>query len=414
MTSLATKTASAAKASPSHDEIIARAEEVSKILHKNAAKTDAEGWVPEENLQAVREAGLSLLLQPEAFGGNEVDLRTSLEVQVMLGRGCGSTSWVVGLGNVSSFLLALYPEQAQADVWGDDIHARIACVTSPAGAKIVPAEGGWRITGKWRYASGSAYAQWAAVGVMMGDAWADEANEGDSQVAKIGSRHKSDLALALVPLSEGAIERSWDVTGMKGTRSDTVVMNDVFVPHHRLMSYTKLISGEHKTMYDTAQHTLYRTPFPAVFGLCIAASQVGVAQAAMKHAIDFAPTRVHPYSLRPLSQESTVQTLMGEAAYKADSAVLHLIRAADDADRAAKTGVWPEGARAQRMLSDGVAASRYSSEAIQLAIRGLMSSSFNMSNDMQRYWRDCEMASSHAGWSNMQLETYGKALLGAN
>lgn len=403
MTKLASVPGVGARPQEDRVEIVARAREVAKVLRRNAEQTDREGLIPEENLAAVRDAGLSLLLQPRRFGGTEVDLRTSLEVQMALGEGCGSTSWVVGLGNVSSFLLALFPEQTQQEVWKDDIHARISCVTAPAGAKLTEVEGGWRISGKWRYGSGSAYAKWAVLGVPL--PVPDDPNR--------DSRDRSNVGLALVPLSAGHIEKSWDVTGMRGTRSDTIVMEDVFVPKHRQLTYTALREGTPDSLiYDTNVHTLYRTPFPSVFGLCIAASQVGVAKEALRFGIEFAPQRIHPYSLRPLSEESTVQTLFGEAAYKVDSAELHLLRAADDADLAAREGRWLTGPAGQRGLIDGLAAAHYSVEGVRLMIRALMSSSFNNSNPMQRFWRDCEIADNHIGWSNFQLEGYGKALLG--
>lgn len=392
----------------SRSDLVARAEDIAALLRKNASKTDVDGRIPDENLAAIREAGLARLLQPEMFGGVEVDLRTSLEVQQTLAQGCGSTSWVAGLGNVSAFAAAHFPLEAQEDIWGNNPDARIVCVTSPAGGRMREVEGGWRISGKWRYASGSAYAGWAILGVPMGDPKASTS----SHPGFDKESNNPDVGLALVPLSEGSIELSWDVTGMRGTRSDTVVMEDVFVPKHRQLTYGTLMSGRQVTPHDTAAHPLYRTPFMTIFALCLSASQVGLAKAAMRYSLEFAPTRVHPYSLRPLSQESTVQTLLAEAAYKADSAELHMQRAADHADQAAAQGRWLEGAEGFRGLVDGLAAARYSTESVRLMIRALMSSSFNNSNPLQRFWRDIEIGGSHLGWSNFQLENYGKGLLG--
>lgn len=375
-------------------DLLARIGAIAPLLAANCRKADQEGLIPQENLDALREAELLALGRPSKYGGLETDLRTLLEVQVAIAENCGSTSWVAGLGNVGSFLMGLFPAEAQEDVWGKDKNSRAAVVVSPAGSTARPVEGGWRISGKWRYASGSEHSQWAVVGVSP-------PSDGGMP----------DIGLALVPMSEVRIERSWNVTGLCGTGSNTMVLEDVFVPAHRQLSYLAAVAGDAPTPYDTDAHPLYRTPFSAIFNLCIAATPVGLAKAAVKLAAATAPKLVIPIVGVRQSDASSVQLLVANAACTADSAELHLFRAADAADQAAVLGIPQSPLDVARSDADRVMAARYAVEAVRLIVRAQMSSVHSKSNPMQLIWRDCEMAVSHFAFADLHLEAYGKAML---
>lgn len=390
----------------SRDAILARTREVLPVLVKNAERTDREGQIPSENMNVLREAGLLRLLQPNLYGGNEVSLLTSIEMQILLGKGCGSTAWVVGLGNVSSYLIAQFGAEAQEDVWGKNPHARICCVTSPQGGKAEQVEGGWRVSGRWAYASGSTYSDWAVVGVPTSNEGAASVFTGSSAAGS------SDIGLALVPMSEITIDKTWKVTGMRGTASDTLVLDNVFVPRHRQLSYAAVMGGNSDVPYDLDEHPLYRTPFPTVFSRCLCAPPVGLAKAAVELAVETAPKKFHPYSGAPLSEAESVQILLAHAFGKAESGELHLLRSTDEADKAALAGRPLSQFENFRTLMDGVLSVRYSVEAIRLVTRAMMSGSFNEANPLQRMWRDCEIATTHLAFAESHVEAFGKSLLG--
>jgi alkylation response protein AidB-like acyl-CoA dehydrogenase len=116
---------------------------------------------------------------------------------------------VASLINVCAWLAALFPEQAQADVWGSNRDAWIAGSLAPNGS-AVPVDGGWRVTGRWPWASGSLHAQWAPCGIHMKNERGEMANFG----------------LSLMPMAELTIEDTWFMAGMKGTGSNTIVAKD--------------------------------------------------------------------------------------------------------------------------------------------------------------------------------------------
>lgn len=365
------------------------------LLEANAAEMDRLRRLPDANVTALKDAGLCRLMVPKRFGGHQTDIHTYIEVMEALGRGCGSTSWVASLINVCAWLASLFPERAQQDVWGSNRDAWIAGSLAPHGdAKTV--DGGWRVTGRWMWASGCLHAQWAACGIHMNDAQGNTVNFG----------------LSLMPMSELTIEDTWFVAGMKGTGSNTIVAKDVFVPEHRFLPYPKAFAGSYRTEY--LDETVYRVALVPVTILILVGSQLGMAQAALDHVLEHAAVRPVTHTNYTKQRESTgFQILVADAAMKIETARLHAYRAADDLDRASVAGRHPDLKARARIRADSALVAKYCREAVEILASAHGTSSMADANRMQRLWRDVHVASRHAitEWQ-VNLEIYGKALLG--
>ena len=387
---VATTSSNASESAP----LMAKAAAIRPILERNAATTDSLRRLADENVQALLDSGLCRLMVPARFGGHQTSIRTYLDVMAEVGRGCGSTAWVASLINVCAWLAALFPEQAQADVWGSNRDAWIAGSLAPNGA-AVPVDGGWRVTGRWPWASGSLHAQWAACGIHMKDERGEMANFG----------------LSLMPMQELTIEDTWFMAGMKGTGSNTIVATDVFVPAHRFLPYPDAFAGRYRT--EHIDEAVYRAALVPVTVLILAPSQLGVARAALDHALSRAKTRGITHTTFATQAESAgFQMQVAEAAMKIDSAALHMGRAADDLDRHAGDGRLMDLAGRARVRIDTALAAKYCREAVEILVAAHGTSSLADSNRMQRLWRDVHTASHHAitEWQ-INLEVYGKALL---
>src|SRR5262245_9984727 len=376
-------------------ELKRRAADLRPLLEKSADETDARRRLPDAVVAAVREAGLCRLMVPKRFGGHQTSIHTYIDVMAELGRGCGSTSWVASLINVCAWLAALFPEKAQQDVWGANRDAWVAGSLAPHGdAKTV--EGGWRVTGRWPWASGSLHAQWAACGIHM--------NNAEGQTVNFG--------LSLMPMTDLTIEDTWFMAGMKGTGSNTIVARDVFVPEHRFLPYPAAFQGEYRT--EHTDEAVYRVALVPVTILILAGSQLGLAQAALDHVIAKAPSRGVTHTNFGKQTESTgFQILLAEAAMKIETARLHAFRAADDLDAYAARKEHPGLTARARVRADTALAAKYCREAVEELVSAHGTSSMADSNRMQRIWRDVHVASRHAitEWQ-VNLEIYGKALLG--
>ena len=381
---------------PTESELLGRARDLAPLLKKNAAQTEADRRVVEENIQAIKDAGLFRIAVPKRYGGYEVPFRTFVQVSIELGRACGSTAWATTLTNVCAWLTSLYPQQAQDEVFGADPEARVAGVLAPT-ASSVKADGGQVVTGRWGFASGSLHASWVIVGIPV-------VNDAGEMV---------DQGLALIPHGEISIEDTWYVAGMRGTGSNTIVADGVFVPAHRILSVPPAVGGTYPTEHKDER--LYHSAFVPVLALILNGTMVGLAQgafdivtASLAQGRGIAYTFYDRASLAP-----TTQLQMAEAAQLIDTARMHLLRAVDDIDRCAQTDDYMDFLTRARVRADVGTIARRSREAVDLLLNVHGAGSFAEANPLQRIWRDLEVCSRHAVVNaEISKELYGRALLG--
>jgi 3-hydroxy-9,10-secoandrosta-1,3,5(10)-triene-9,17-dione monooxygenase len=379
-------------------KLVGRAAELVPLLTANADRTERDSRVAQENIAALEQAGLLSLTQPRRYGGLETDIRTLLEVSAELARGCGATSWVMTLLGVCSWFTALFSKEAQDDVWGDNPSHQVAGSLTPGGLAR-PVAGGYVVSGKWAWASGSAHAQWAIVAVPVVGATGD-------------AGQPPTIELMVIPMSELSIENTWFMAGMSGTGSNTIVGHQVFVPLHRCVQMSKLSDGVHPTPFT--EETLYRAAFIPVALVVLAAPQLGLAQAALDLVLEKAPRRELSGTFYPHQSDGPgVQLDVAEAASLVASAHLHLYSAAAEIDEWAHQGAYPDYLARTRIRMDTGTTVKYAREAIRKLVSVHGASSFAAANPLQRIWRDSEVASRHTAIrGDINAELYGKALLG--
>ncbi|MEU2682983.1 acyl-CoA dehydrogenase family protein [Streptomyces hygroscopicus] len=376
-------------------ELVERAAALRPLIAANADATDRERAVPAGNIDALAQAGLLSLMRPARYGGLQTDVRTLLEVSREIGYACGSTAWLTSLLNANAWFVGLFPAQAQDDVWAHRPGARVAGVVTPSGTAHV-VEGGYRVSGRWVPASGCTHADWAVLGVTRPDA------EGTADA----------VGIVLAPMSELTVEDTWFVAGMRGTASNTLIGEDLFVPAHRFHSVPDAIEGRYATPFT--DEALYRSPFVPTTALVLTGPQLGLAAAAVDLLITKAPQRGLTLTHYTVQAEApTIQLAAAHAASHADSAQLHAYRAADDIDKAARTGEYPAYDTRARMRMDAGRAAVHAREAVRTVCSAQGASSFGDSNPLQRIWRDIETGSRHAVLSpEVAAEIYGTSLFG--
>ncbi len=375
--------------------LVERANALRPLLESNALETETNRRVVEENISAIREAGLFKIMVPKRFGGLETDLRTKLEVSAALAKGCGSTGWASTLMNVCSFFAGMASAQAQDDIWGNNPEARIAGVFAPL-ATTRKVEGGYVVNGKWPWSSGCLHSNW----VMMGIPIVNEAGD------------LIDQGAALMPLSDCTIEDTWYVVGMKGSGSNTVVADDVFVPDHRIMSVSQTMAGNPPTPYK--DEVLYRCSFIPVAALILAGPMMGLVKRAHEFVLEKATKRSISYTFYKTQTESpSFQLAVAEAGMLVDTVRMHVMRACDDIwSAAAANRLMTYEERARVRMDTGYAA-KTAREAMDILLSAHGASSFAESSPLQRMWRDLETCSRHAVVSpEISSEVYGKALVG--
>ena len=364
-------------------------------LKANAFENEKGRQLSADTVDALRRAGAFRVAAPQRFGGLETNLRTMLDVSAIITEGDAGASWVTTLSNVNDWAVGLYDDQAQAEVYADGPDAIIAGVVSPGGtARPVP--GGYLVSGTWPYASASLHSNWFTGGVLIND------DDGDLL----------DQGMALIPRSDYRIDDTWFVAGMRASGSNTVVAEDVFVPEHRMLSMIPAFSGSN--VADRTDSAFARSAFGPMLVMVLVGPQLGMGRAALELVRTKAAGKALAYTTFERQADSVAfQMMLAEAALKVDTAHLHAYRAAEDVQRAAEAGEYPDLLSRARIRGDAAVALRSITEALNILIDATGAGAFADVNALQRIWRDSNVAARHAViLPRVSIETYGKALLG--
>lgn len=382
------------------ERLLDAATELRDVVAKRARQTEQDRRVSSDVTQLLKDAGLYRVVQPRRFGGYELGLEELRRLAFEIGRGCTSTGWCYGLSAAASWVLGMFPEEAQHDVWGNAPDDLLASCIAPTG-KAVPADGGYRLKGRWSFGSNSDNAQWLALGAMV------EQPEGVPPRA----------IFLLVPQADYQILDTWHTVGLAGTGSkDILIETEVFVPAHRTVSFAEVLEQDAPGA-DFHDSALYRVPFLSGFPPLLA----NPAASALRGAIDEFVASIAARATRgafagggaSISQFGHVQSAVAQAEAAVDAAQLILQRdlklATDLVNAGEKLSV------EQRItLRRGHA---YSVRLCVEAINGLYDvvggTGIQLDNGIQRAWRDINALAHHISVNWQAVSTmYGQMRLG--
>ncbi|WP_410676826.1 acyl-CoA dehydrogenase family protein [Amycolatopsis sp. cmx-4-68] len=377
------------------EQLLTRIADIRPLLERNAAQGEADRRVIEESITALTEAGVFKIAQPRRYGGYGLPVRAMLDVSAAVAEADGGTAWVVALSNVCAWMAGLFSRQVQDDIWGANPDAKVSGVLAPT-AETTKVDGGWRVTGRWYYNSGSWHADWAGLGVPLTDERGEVVDQG----------------LALIPRTDLGFEETWFVAGMRSSGSNCLIADDVFVPEHRVMSVPPAIGGQYAV--EEPEEDLYRAALVPVFTLVLAGPQLGLSRKALQIVQDKAARKAISYTSYVAQADSVgFQLQLAEAAMRIDTAHLHAYRAADDIDTAAANRTYPDLTLRARTRADTGWAVENVTRAIDILLSAHGAGSFAEVNPLQRIWRDSAVAARHAiVLPAVNYEVYGKALLG--
>lgn len=261
--------------SPRAQQLIEAARAMGPSLVMRREQCKAQRRVPDETVQAFHDAGFFRILQPERWGGYAMDPQVFYMVGFEIARFCPSSAWILGVIAVHNWQLAVFDDRAAQDVWGDDPTVLISSSYAPVG-RVKVVDGGFRLSGRWSFSSGSEHCKWAFLGAVVPtpEAPFDMAN----------------YRTFLVPIGDYAIHDNWDVVGLQGTGSHDIVVDEVFVPEYRThRSMDGFLCDNPGNAVNDAP--LYRMPFMQVFVRAVCTATLGALEGALQAFIEVAKTR---------------------------------------------------------------------------------------------------------------------------
>lgn len=381
---------------PSFATLVARARALVPVLKARAADCEAARRVPDATIADLHASGLFRMLQPLRVGGSELPYRALVELGAIIAQGCASTSWV--LTNLAShhWMLAMWPKAAQDEIWNDSPdHLIGSALVFPCG-KAVPAEGGYRLSGRWPFSSGVDPSRWNFVGAILHD-------ERGRPV-----EHR----VFLVRAADYTIIDTWFVTGLRGTGSKDVEMQDVFVPAHRTLPLSAIAGGPTPgSAVNPAP--LYQLPALGLFAFVVAGVSLGIARGATADFAAAMRARVATYSGKRLADLATLQLRVAEAAALVDTAEALMLKDCDEATQMTAAGAVPAADDKARWRRDGAYAAGMCTRAVDVLFAATGGGGVYLHHPIQRAFRDIHAANAHYALSwDVNATLWGRLALG--
>lgn len=373
---------------PTREDLVERARALAPTLRERALVAEQERGVSAETMADVVASGINKVLIPRKFGGYELGFPTLNEICVELSKGCTSTSWLSSFLNSHGWLVAHFPVQAQEEVWADGPDVNIGGIFAPMGT-VTEVEGGYRMSGRWPWSSGIAHNTWTVLGSFIED-------------------QPRKLHLFLLGPGDFTWEDSWHNAGLTASGSHDTVVDNAFIPSHRVMPFEWAREGLGPGV-ELHASSLYHVPLATGFGNNAAHIGLGAVVGAYEHLRDSLKTRASSVSGAGLAQHPVIQAELAETAAQIDAARMLLARTEQHVDH-------PENfdlALRARCRRDSVYAVKILIEAVDRVQRLAGARGMYTSNPIQRAWRDLHAIGTHVNF-NFQAagEFYGRLELG--
>jgi 3-hydroxy-9,10-secoandrosta-1,3,5(10)-triene-9,17-dione monooxygenase len=380
-----------------HAAMVARAAALAPRLRETAARSEQLRCLADEAERELHESGLFRIVQPKRVGGSELDYVALIDCADAMGQGDASVAWT--FANLAShhWMLAMFAAPAQDLVWGKNPNALIASsFIFPAG-RARKVDGGYVLRGRWPFSSGVNCSEWNMLASVVSSE--DEAD---------GIEYR----IFLLPKSDYRIKDTWDATGLRGTGSNDVEVNDAFVPQSMTVGVHEVAGGPTPGS-AVNPNALYMLPVFSLFPYVLSGVALGNAQACLDDYVDLARHRASTYNRAKLSDLQTTQIKIAAAASKIDAARLIMRSACIEALKDARRGHIPDMEAKTKLRRDGAFSVNLCTEAVSLLFAASGARGLYMSGALQRQFRDAHAINSHIAFNFDAAGTnYGRVALG--
>ena len=402
MTGIGLKPNASSPSGPDADDrayaaMVARARALIPRLRDRASRTEELRRLPPETERDLHEAGLFRIVQPKRVGGSELDYVALVDCADAIGQADASVAW--NFANLSShhWMLGMFDKRAQDLVWGKDPNALIASsFIFPAG-RARKVDGGYVLRGSWPFSSGVDSSEWNMLASVV-----SSDDEADGIEYRIFLLNKSDYR----------IKDTWNATGLRGTGSNDVEVEDAFVAEPMTVAVNDLAGGPTPGS-AVNPNALYALPVFSLFPYVLSGVALGNAQACLDDYVDLARHRASTYNRAKLGDLQSTQIKIAEASSKIDAARLIMRSTCIEAMADARRGHVPDIAAKTRVRRDGAYSVNLCTEAVSLLFAASGARGLYTSGALQRQFRDAHAINSHIAFNFDAAGTnYGRVALG--
>jgi 3-hydroxy-9,10-secoandrosta-1,3,5(10)-triene-9,17-dione monooxygenase len=331
--------------------------------------------------KSMKQAGVIRMLARKKYDGFESHPREFAETVMKTASIYGSAGWVAGIVGVHPWQLALADQRVQDEILGSDTDTWQASPYMPGGIAI-PVDGGYVMSGRWQFSSGTDHCDWIFLGAMVGD------QEGRPLMPPQG------LHVILPRADYEIVQDSWDVVGLRGTGSKDIIVTEKFIPDYRVMDGNGVIDGTVQKEYG-ATETLYKMPWSTMFPLGITSATIGIAEGVLAAGIAYQRERIGATGTAIKDDPYTLHAL-GEAASEIDAARQQVLANVDEIYDLVDAGKEIDFARRADGRRNQVRAAWRAVRAADEVFDRSGGNALRMDNPLQRFWRDAHAGLHHA------------------
>ena len=371
--------------------MVERADALLPRLRERAAATEALRRLPPETVADFREGGFFRVMQPRRFGGMELDYgRVQLQLCRTLGQACGSAAWVQMVVACHAWCLAMFPDEAQQAVWGEDPETLVASAFGFTTGKGRPVDGGYWVEGDWVFSSGSDLCQWIILGTLV---------HGEQP-------GPPRMIWTLLPRKDWEILDTWHAAGLKGSASNNIRVKGAFVPREFTLDdpfgRTEPTPGSLVNL-----NPMYALPLFGFFFFNVTTEALGIARGA----IDAFATQLTGRGDRPTLYGRHIR--LGESAAEVDAAEALIRSDVEVIDRILHDGAPIEPLFQAKLGRDLSFMVKLCAQAVDRLTAAVGASGMLDDNPVHRASRDIHAIANHAvnNWEHQAL-TFSRARTG--
>ena len=376
--------------------MIARAKALIPRLCDRAARTEELRRLPPETERDLHDTGLFRIVQPKRVGGSEFDYVALVDCADALGQADASVAW--NFANLAShhWMLGMFDKRAQDLVWKNPDVLIASSFIFPAG-RARKVEGGYVLRGSWPFSSGVDSSEWNMLASVV-----SSDDEADGIEYRIFLLNKSDYK----------INDTWNATGLRGTGSNDVEVNDAFVAEPMTVAVSDLAGGPTPGS-AVNPNALYALPVFSLFPYVLSGVALGNAQACLDDYVEVARHRASTYNRAKLGDLQSTQIKIAEASAKIDAARVIMRSTCIETMVDARSGHVPDTAAKTKLRRDGAYSVNLCTEAVSLLFSASGARGLFTTGALQRQFRDAHAINSHLAFNFDAAGTnYGRVALG--
>jgi alkylation response protein AidB-like acyl-CoA dehydrogenase len=372
--------------------LIEAARELGPLIRECAEQIERDRRLPRPLVRAMADAGLFRTWIPETLGGGERDPLTLIRAVEELARVDGSVGWCLMIGASTATLAGYLPESGAREIYGSDPGVVTGSALMPRG-RATPVAGGYRVSGRWSFASGSQHCSWLVGHCVVLD--------GDQP--RLDGDGRPVSRLMFLPAADYQVIDTWSVGGLRGTGSHDFAVTDAYVPHDRTLAFGDA---------PVQPGALYRFPLFGLMASVVSAVALGISRGAIDALVELAGSKSPVNTRNLLRERAMVQVQVAQAEALTRSARALLFETVGDVWETVSAG--REASLEQRTILRIAAtnASQAAAQAVDLMYNAAGASSIYTTSPLERAFRDVHTATQHALVQPIQYEAAGQLLLG--